>query len=116
MHKSSSTYWGFGVLGFWGFGAAKRESIRIGIGSLGNRNFNNAALFLLGKLLGHLDILANRNANIGQGLLFGLTLRPAAGQAGARDTETFVGLVKDDAISSHGSYGTPLLDQPATAL
>ncbi len=74
-------------------------------------NLYNSAVFLPGKFLGHLDIFADSNTNIGQRFLFGLTFRPAAGEAGARDTETFVGVVKDDPISSHESYGTPLLNR-----
>ena len=38
-----------------------------------------------GQLFGYIEVFANRVADIGQSLLFGGSLRPAAGEAGARD-------------------------------
>ena len=86
------------------------------IACLCDGNFHNAAFFIARQFLGSLNILAYSNTNIGQRFFLGLTLRPAAGLAGAGDTVPFFGLAKNAPIVSHGSNGTPLLNQPATAL
>lgn len=72
-----------------------------------NSHFDNAALFVSGELFGGFNVLANGNTDVGQRFFFRDALRPAAGQTGARNAATFLGLMQNDSIRDHRWDDTP---------
>ena len=66
-----------------------------------NRDFDDPAFLIAGQFLGCFNIFAYGDLYVGEGLFFGGSLRPAAGQAGAGNTVTFLGLAENNAITCH---------------
>lgn len=77
-----------------------------------HRNFDDSAPGVPRQFLGRLNIFADRDANVGERFLFCYALRPASGQAGARNAETLFRLSQDHAIGCHRRYRTPNLTPP----
>ena len=81
--------------------------ILAGTGYSGHRRIDHAALLTVRELLGSLSILLDCGANVGQSLLFGGTLRPAAGQSGAGNAKDLFGAMKNNTTARHADIVSP---------